>query len=90
MARAGRPLLMERPEQEVKPRRMVTSSPRTLREKGFDAPAVARNVEDPGWGNIFVAETDAAAQRLRFRLGGAEEFRERQNAKEVYRSRACP
>jgi alkanesulfonate monooxygenase SsuD/methylene tetrahydromethanopterin reductase-like flavin-dependent oxidoreductase (luciferase family) len=37
----------------------------TMRESGFDDAAIARNVEDTWvWRNIFVAETDAEAERL--------------------------
>jgi alkanesulfonate monooxygenase SsuD/methylene tetrahydromethanopterin reductase-like flavin-dependent oxidoreductase (luciferase family) len=37
----------------------------TMRESGFDDEAIARNVDDTWvWRNIFVAETDAEAERL--------------------------
>jgi hypothetical protein len=38
---------------------------KTMRESGFDEQAIARNVDDTWvWRNIFVAETDAEAERL--------------------------
>jgi alkanesulfonate monooxygenase SsuD/methylene tetrahydromethanopterin reductase-like flavin-dependent oxidoreductase (luciferase family) len=38
---------------------------KTMRESGFDEATVARNVDDTWiWRNIFVAETDAEAERL--------------------------
>jgi alkanesulfonate monooxygenase SsuD/methylene tetrahydromethanopterin reductase-like flavin-dependent oxidoreductase (luciferase family) len=37
----------------------------TMRDSGFDETTVARNVDDTWvWRNIFVAETDAEAERL--------------------------
>jgi alkanesulfonate monooxygenase SsuD/methylene tetrahydromethanopterin reductase-like flavin-dependent oxidoreductase (luciferase family) len=64
MARAGRPFLMNIQSNEVTQRRMDLYR-KTMRESGFDEAAIARNVDDTWvWRNIFVAETDAEAQRL--------------------------
>ncbi len=64
MARAGRPFLMNVQSNEVTRHRMELYR-RTMRESGFDEAAVARNVGDTWiWRNIFVAETDAEAERL--------------------------
>lgn len=64
MARAGRPFLMNIQTNEVTRQRMDLYR-KTLRESGFDEAAVARNVADTWvWRNIFVAETDAEAERL--------------------------
>ena len=64
MARAGRPFLMNVQSNEVTRHRMDLYR-KTMRESGFDAATVARNVDDSWvWRNIFVAETDAEAQRL--------------------------
>jgi len=64
MARAGRPFLMNVQSNEVTRHRMELYR-RTMRESGFDEAAVARNVRDTWiWRNIFVAETDAEAERL--------------------------
>lgn len=64
MARAGRPFLMNVQSNEVTRHRMGLYR-RTMRQAGFDAATVARNVADTWiWRNIFVAETDAEAERL--------------------------
>jgi alkanesulfonate monooxygenase SsuD/methylene tetrahydromethanopterin reductase-like flavin-dependent oxidoreductase (luciferase family) len=64
MARAGRPFLMNIQSNEVTKRRMELYRA-TMREAGFDEETVARNVENTWvWRNIFVAETDAEAERL--------------------------
>jgi alkanesulfonate monooxygenase SsuD/methylene tetrahydromethanopterin reductase-like flavin-dependent oxidoreductase (luciferase family) len=64
MARAGRPFLMNIQSNEVTKRRMDLYRA-TMREAGFDEETVARNVENTWvWRNIFVAETDAEAERL--------------------------
>jgi alkanesulfonate monooxygenase SsuD/methylene tetrahydromethanopterin reductase-like flavin-dependent oxidoreductase (luciferase family) len=64
MARAGRPFLMNIQSNEVTRRRMDLYR-ETMRESGFDEEAIARNVQDTWvWRNIFVAETDAEAERL--------------------------
>lgn len=64
MARAGRPFLMNVQSNEVTRRRMDLYR-ETMREAGFDDETVARNVADTWiWRNIFVAETDAEAERL--------------------------
>ncbi len=64
MARAGRPFLMNVQSNEVT-RHRIELYRRTMRESGFDEAAIARNVGDTWiWRNIFVAETDAEAERL--------------------------
>jgi alkanesulfonate monooxygenase SsuD/methylene tetrahydromethanopterin reductase-like flavin-dependent oxidoreductase (luciferase family) len=64
MARAGRPFLMNIQSNEVTRHRMDLYR-KTMRESGFDEATVARNVDDTWvWRNIFVAETDAEAERL--------------------------
>jgi alkanesulfonate monooxygenase SsuD/methylene tetrahydromethanopterin reductase-like flavin-dependent oxidoreductase (luciferase family) len=64
MARAGRPFLMNIQSNEVTRQRMDLYR-KTLSECGFDDETVARNVDDTWvWRNIFVAETDAEAERL--------------------------
>ena len=64
MARAGRPFLMNVQSNEVTGHRMDLYR-KTMREAGFDEEAVARNVADSWvWRNIFVAETDAQAERI--------------------------
>jgi alkanesulfonate monooxygenase SsuD/methylene tetrahydromethanopterin reductase-like flavin-dependent oxidoreductase (luciferase family) len=64
MARAGRPFMMNIQTNEVTKHRMDLYR-KTLRESGYDADTVARNVAESWvWRNIFVAETDAEAERL--------------------------
>jgi alkanesulfonate monooxygenase SsuD/methylene tetrahydromethanopterin reductase-like flavin-dependent oxidoreductase (luciferase family) len=64
MARAGRPFLMNVQSNEITKHRMDLYR-KTMRESGFDEATVARNVDDTWvWRNIFVAETDAEAERL--------------------------
>jgi alkanesulfonate monooxygenase SsuD/methylene tetrahydromethanopterin reductase-like flavin-dependent oxidoreductase (luciferase family) len=64
MARAGRPFLMNVQSNEVTRHRMDLYR-KTMREAGFDEETVARNVADSWiWRNIFVAETDAEAERI--------------------------
>lgn len=64
MARAGRPFLMNIQSNEVTKQRMDLYR-RTMRESGFDEATVSRNVDNTWvWRNIFVAETDAEAERL--------------------------
>ena len=64
MARAGRPFLMNVQSNAVTKHRMDLYR-KTMRESGFDEATVARNVDDSWvWRNIFVAETDAEAERL--------------------------
>jgi len=64
MARAGRPFLMNIQSNEVTKQRMDLYR-KTMRENGYDDAAVARNVDNTWvWRNIFVAETDAEAERL--------------------------
>ena len=64
MARAGRPFLMNVQTNEVTRHRMDRYRA-TMRESGFDEATVARNVADTWvWRNVFVAPTDAEAERL--------------------------
>ena len=64
MARAGRAFLMNIQSNEVKKHRMDLYR-KTMRKSGYDEATVARNVDDTWvWRNIFVAETDAEAERL--------------------------
>ena len=64
MARAGRPFLMNIQSNEVTKQRMDLYR-KTMRESGFDDATVASNVDNTWvWRNIFVAETDAEAERL--------------------------
>src|SRR3954452_25447185 len=84
MARAGRPFLMNIQTNEVTQRRMDLYR-KTMHESGFDDEAIARNVDDTWvWRNIFVAETDAEAQRLALPAWEAQqEFRQAMR-KKVY------
>ena len=64
MARAGRPFMMNIQTNEVTKHRMDLYR-KTLRESGYGEDIVARNVAESWvWRNIFVAETDAEAERL--------------------------
>lgn len=64
MARAGRPFLMNVQTNEVTRHRMDRYRA-TMHAAGFDEAAVARNVADTWvWRNVFVAPTDAEAERL--------------------------
>ncbi len=64
MARAGRPFMMNIQTNETTKRRMDLYR-KTMRESGYGEEQVARNVADCWvWRNIFVAETDAEAERL--------------------------
>ncbi len=64
LARQGRPFLMNVQSNEVTQQRMDLYR-KTLREEGYDEATVARNVDDTWvWRNIFVAETDAEAERI--------------------------
>ena len=64
IARQGRPFMMNVQSNEVTRHRMDLYR-RTLREQGMDDAAVARNVEQCWvWRNVFVAETDAEAERI--------------------------
>src|SRR6202008_2058965 len=64
IARQGRPFMMNVQSNEVTRRRMDLYR-RTLREQGMDEGAVARNVDQCWvWRNVFVAETDAEAERI--------------------------
>src|ERR1700736_2930106 len=64
IARQGRPFMMNVQSNEVTQHRMDLYR-RTLREHGCDDATVARNVEQCWvWRNVFVAETDAEAERI--------------------------
>jgi alkanesulfonate monooxygenase SsuD/methylene tetrahydromethanopterin reductase-like flavin-dependent oxidoreductase (luciferase family) len=64
MARAGRPFMMNIQTNEVTKHRMDLYR-KTMAEAGYDDEAVAKNVENCWvWRNIFVAETDAEAEKL--------------------------
>jgi len=64
MARAGRPFLMNIQSNETTQHRMNLYR-KTMRDSGYDDAAIERNVDDSWiWRNIFVAETDAEAERL--------------------------
>jgi len=84
MARAGRPFLMNIQSNEITKHRMDLYR-RTMRESGYDEETVQRNVDDTWvWRNIFVAETDAEAERLAMpAFEVQQEFRQRMR-KKVY------
>ena len=64
MARAGRPFLMNVQSNEITRQRLLRYR-ETMRDCGFDEGVIARNVAQTWvWRNIFVAETDAEAERL--------------------------
>jgi alkanesulfonate monooxygenase SsuD/methylene tetrahydromethanopterin reductase-like flavin-dependent oxidoreductase (luciferase family) len=64
IARQGRPFMMNVQSNEVTRHRMELYR-RTLRELGLDDAVVANNVEQCwAWRNVFVAETDAEAERI--------------------------
>jgi alkanesulfonate monooxygenase SsuD/methylene tetrahydromethanopterin reductase-like flavin-dependent oxidoreductase (luciferase family) len=64
IAQQGRPFMMNVQSNEVTQHRMDLYR-RTLREQGCDEAAVARNVDECWvWRNVFVAETDAEAERI--------------------------
>jgi alkanesulfonate monooxygenase SsuD/methylene tetrahydromethanopterin reductase-like flavin-dependent oxidoreductase (luciferase family) len=64
MARAGRPFMMNIQTNETTKHRMDLYR-KTMRDSGYDEEQVARNVANSWvWRNIFVAETDAEAERL--------------------------
>jgi len=64
LARRGRPFLMNVQSAEVTGHRFELYR-RTMREAGYDEAAVERNVESCWiWRNVFVAETDAEAERV--------------------------
>lgn len=72
MARLGRPFLMNVQTNAVTQHRMDLYR-KTMRESGFDEAAVARAVDDTWvWRNIFVAETDAEAERIALPLFEAQ------------------
>ncbi|MBV9251313.1 MAG: LLM class flavin-dependent oxidoreductase [Acetobacteraceae bacterium] len=64
IARHGRPFMMNVQSNEVTRHRLELYR-QTLRDIGFTEEAVARNVEQCWvWRNVFVAETDAEAERI--------------------------
>ena len=64
MARDGRPFLMNIQSNEVTQHRMDLYR-ETMRTSGYDEQTVARCVSDTWiWRNVFVADTDAEAERL--------------------------
>jgi alkanesulfonate monooxygenase SsuD/methylene tetrahydromethanopterin reductase-like flavin-dependent oxidoreductase (luciferase family) len=64
LARQGRPFLMNVQSYETTARRVALYAT-TMREAGYADEAVARNLEASWvWRNIFVAETDAEAERV--------------------------
>src|SRR6266436_6621952 len=64
LARHGRPFLMNVQSMAVTRHRMALYR-KTMCEAGFDEEAIARNLEECWvWRNIFVAETDAEAERV--------------------------
>ncbi|MBY0269708.1 MAG: LLM class flavin-dependent oxidoreductase [Burkholderiales bacterium] len=84
MAREGRPFLMNIQSNEVTKQRMDLYR-KTMRESGHSEATVANCVENTWvWRNIFVAETDAEAQRLALPAFEAQqEFRQAMR-KKVY------
>lgn len=64
MGRQGRPfMLVVQPDEETVRRFEVYTS--AMSDAGYDDAAIARNVEDCWiWRNVFVAETDAEAERI--------------------------
>ena len=82
LARAGRPFLMNIQTNETTKHRMDLYR-KTMRESGFDDSAIARNVDDTWiWRNIFVAETDAEAERL-----ALDAFRTQQEFRQAMRKK---
>ena len=64
MAREGKPFLMNVQTDEVTKQRMDLYR-KTMRESGFDDAHVANAVDETWvWRNIFIAETDAEAERI--------------------------
>jgi alkanesulfonate monooxygenase SsuD/methylene tetrahydromethanopterin reductase-like flavin-dependent oxidoreductase (luciferase family) len=64
MARQGRPFLMNVQTDEITKQRMSLYR-KTMHDHGFDDAAVAAAVDETWvWRNIFIAETDAQAQRI--------------------------
>jgi alkanesulfonate monooxygenase SsuD/methylene tetrahydromethanopterin reductase-like flavin-dependent oxidoreductase (luciferase family) len=64
MAHAGRPFLMNVQTNEVTRRRMDDYRA-AMRASGYDDAAIARNVADTWiWRNVYVAESDALAERV--------------------------
>lgn len=64
LARQGRPFLMNLQPLDVTRRRFELYG-ETLRDMGWDGERIARNLKDCWiWRNVFVAETDAEAERV--------------------------
>lgn len=64
IARQGRPFMMNVQSNAVTAQRMNLYR-QTLADIGLDAAAIARNVDECWvWRNVFVAETDAEAERI--------------------------
>jgi alkanesulfonate monooxygenase SsuD/methylene tetrahydromethanopterin reductase-like flavin-dependent oxidoreductase (luciferase family) len=64
LARQGRPFLMNLQSNEVTAHRLDLYR-RTMREAGFGEPEIARNLAECWiWRNVFVADTDAEAERI--------------------------
>ncbi len=64
MAREGRPFLMNVQSNEVTKQRMDLYR-QTMRDEGHDEALIRQNVDDTWvWRNIFVAETDAEAEKI--------------------------
>jgi alkanesulfonate monooxygenase SsuD/methylene tetrahydromethanopterin reductase-like flavin-dependent oxidoreductase (luciferase family) len=84
MARQGRPFMMNVQSNEVTRHRMDLYR-KTMRDSGHDEATVARNVDDTWvWRNIFVADTDAEAERVGIPAFKAQsEIRERMR-KRIY------
>ena len=82
LARQGRPFLMNVQSMAVT-RHRIALYRRTMCEAGFDDEAIARNLEECWvWRNIFVAETDAEAERV-----GVPEFQAMVEARAALRNR---
>ena len=82
LARQGRPFLMNVQTLDVTRHRLELYR-KTMREAGFDAEAIARNLEQCWiWRNVCVAETDAEAERI-----GLPAFHAMQQHRAVLRER---
>ncbi|MFI4989236.1 MAG: LLM class flavin-dependent oxidoreductase [Alphaproteobacteria bacterium] len=66
LARSGRPFLMNVQSNETT-RQRIELYRRTMGEAGYGEDAIARNLEQSWiWRNVFVAESDAEAERIAF------------------------
>src|SRR5687768_7132144 len=84
MAREGRPFLMNIQSNEVTKQRMDLYR-KTMREAGHDEATVARCVEDTWiWRNVFVADTDAEAERLAMPAFETQQAFRQEMRKKVY------